>query len=68
MQRNLPKQRHREPLAALLAAVAVFVGIVAPSLMLILAVVVAGVSLAVLALAFGRAGQADDRPGVQNPR
>jgi Flp pilus assembly protein TadB len=61
-------ERHREPLAALLAAVAVFVGIVAPSLMLILAVVLGGVSLAALALAFGRARQADDRRGMQNPR
>ncbi len=61
-------QRHREPLAAVLAAIAVFVGIVAPSLMLILAVTIAGVCLAVLGLAFGGDSQADDRRGMQNPR
>ncbi|MET1232894.1 MAG: hypothetical protein ABWY52_08610 [Candidatus Limnocylindrales bacterium] len=58
--------RHREPLAAFLAAIAIFVGIVAPSLMLILAVTLAGVCLAVLALAFGIRDQADERRGMQN--
>jgi hypothetical protein len=61
-------QRHREPLAALLAALTVFVGIVAPSLMLIVALTLVALSVGVLALAVGRASQADDRRGMQNPR
>jgi hypothetical protein len=62
-------QRHREPLAAVLAAIAIFVGIVAPSLTLILAVTLLAVGLAVLVLEAG----AEDigtagRRSMQNPR
>ena len=59
-------QRHREPLAAILAALAVFIGIIAPSLMLALAVSLAGAGLAVLAMS--ARGRTDDRRGMQNPR
>ena len=61
-------QRHREPLAASLAAAAVFVGIVAPSLMLIVAVSLATAGLAVIVLGARSADQAKVRRGMQNPR
>jgi len=63
-----PMQRPREPLAAVMAALAVFVGIVAPSLMLVLAVSLAGLCLTVLALSAATRSRTDDRHGMQNPR
>lgn len=61
-------QRHREPLAAVLAALAVFVGIVAPSLVLVVAVSLATASIIVLALSAGTRSRTDDRRHVQNLR
>ena len=63
-----PMQRHREPLAAIVAALAVFGGIVAPALMLVVAVSLAGAGLAVLALSVVGATRTEDRRGMQNPR
>jgi len=61
-------QRHREPLAAIVAALAVFVGIVAPGLMLALAVSLAAAGLAVLATCADTTDRTSDRHHVQNPR
>ena len=61
-------QRHREPLAAVLAAVAVFLGIVAPALMLVLAVTLTCVGLAALAMGAGSGSRTAPRRGVQNPQ
>lgn len=61
-------QRHREPLAATLAALAVFIGVVAPALMLIVALSLTAVGLAVLALGTGPGSRTDDRQRMQNPR
>jgi hypothetical protein len=61
-------QCHREPLAATLAALAVFIGIVAPALMLILALSLTAAGLAMLALADGPGSRTDDRQRMQNPR
>ena len=60
-------QRHREPFAAMVAAVAVFVGIVAPSLMLVVAVSLTAAGLGVLVLGARTARQTSERRGVQNP-
>jgi hypothetical protein len=60
-------ERHREPLAALLAAAAVFLGIVAPVLMLFLAVVLTCVGLAALAMGAGSGSRTVPRRRVQNP-
>jgi fumarate reductase subunit D len=62
-----PMERHREPLAALLAAAAVFLGIVAPVLMLVLAVVLTCVGLAALVMGAGSGSRTVRRRGVQNP-
>jgi len=51
-----------------MAALAVFVGIVAPSLTLVLAVSLAGLCLTVLALSAATRSRTDDRHGMQNPR
>ena len=61
-------QRHREPLAALVAALVVFVGIVAPAVMLALAVLLAGTGLLVLRLGADASPRTPDRRRVQNPR
>ncbi len=60
-------ERHREPLAAVLAAVAVFLGIVAPVLMLLLAVTLTCIGLVALAMGAGSGGRTVRRRGVQNP-
>lgn len=61
-------QRHREPLAAVLAALLVFVGIIAPALVLALAVTLAGFGLTVLAMEASAGRRTDDRRGMHNPR
>ncbi len=61
-------QRHREPLAAMVAAVAVFVGIAAPSLMLVVAVSLIAAGLAALVPGARAASQTSEHRGVQNPR
>ena len=53
-------ERHREPLAAVVAALLVFAGIVAPALMLALAVTLAGVGLAVLTVSSTAGHRTDD--------
>jgi len=60
-------ERHREPLAAVLAAVTVFLGIVAPALMLVLAVTLMCIGLLALAMCAGWGGRTVRRRGVQNP-
>jgi len=60
-------ERHREPLAAVLAAVAVFLGIVAPVLMLLLAVTLTCIGLFAMAMSAGWGGRTVRRRGVQNP-
>ncbi|HEY8198568.1 MAG TPA: hypothetical protein VIF44_02265 [Candidatus Limnocylindrales bacterium] len=60
-------ERHREPLAAVLAAVAVFLGIVAPALMLVLAVTLTCIGLVALAMGAGSVSRTVRRWGVQNP-
>jgi hypothetical protein len=62
-----PMQRHREPLAAILAALAVFVGIVAPVLMLAVAATLAGAGIAALVMSAATTDRTDDRRRVQNP-
>jgi hypothetical protein len=59
-------ERHREPLAAVFAAMAVFLGIVAPALMLVLAVALTCLGLAALAMAAGSSSRTVRRRGAQN--
>ena len=63
----LAMERHREPLAAGLAALAVFLGIVAPALMLVLAITLTCIGLAALAMGAGPSRRTVRRRGVQNP-
>ena len=60
--------RHREPLAATVAAAAIFVGIVAPAIMLVLAVMVVAICVGVLVFSASSDIGTDGRRSMQNPR
>ena len=69
-------KRHREPFAATLAALLVFAGILAPSVMLVVIATLVAAGLSVLVLGTRSAASAPSaagagagsRRGVQNPR
>jgi hypothetical protein len=61
-------QRHREPLAAIVAALAVFIGIVAPAVMLAFVVSLAAAGVGLIALSDRASHRTQGRQGMQNPR